>query len=219
MFKRPFNTVLARLGLVAAVLATLFILAPVTSAADAEYDYPENGEDAVATFSASDPDADADDIDWDLGGVDADDFEIDGGVLTFNESPDFEKPSDRDEDTESAGDQGKGDNVYQVTVEASGGELEVAVTVTNLDELGKVTFDQPQPQATRDLTASFTDEDGDEGPSWQWSRGASMEGPLDGHRGSHDGEARNPTTADVGPATCARRLRTPTVSASRRFPE
>ena len=178
-------------------MATLLILAPAASAADAEYDYPESGEDPVATFSASDPDAEADDIEWSLGGVDADDFEIDGGVLTFEEPPDFEKPSDRDEDTESAGDQGKGDNVYMVTVEASGGELEVAVTVTNENEPGKVTFDQPQPQATRDLTASFSDEDGDDGPGWQWSRGASMEGPWTDIAGAMTA-ARNPTAADIG---------------------
>ena len=197
MLNRPINSVLVRLAIVAAALALLMLVAPVVFAADQAIEYPENGEDPVQTFSASDPDADAGDIEWSLGGVDADDFEIDGGVLTFEEPPDFEKPSDRDEDTESAGDQGKGDNVYQVTVKASGGELEVAVTVTNLDEPGKVTFDQPQPQATRDLTASFSDEDGDEGPSWQWSRGASMDGPWTDIAGAMTA-ARNPTTADVG---------------------
>ena len=51
-------------------------------------------------------------------------------------------------DTVAAGDQGKGDNVYQVTVVASGGELDVAVTVTNVTRLWEVTFDQAQPQAT-----------------------------------------------------------------------
>ena len=46
----------------------------------------------------------------------------DGGVLTFKDkSPNFESPTDADEDTAASGDQGKGDNVYKVTVEASGG--------------------------------------------------------------------------------------------------
>ena len=200
MINRPFRTVLARLGLVAAVLATLMILAPVVSAADPyEVSYAENGEDPVATFSATDPDADADDIDWDLGGVDAADFEIDGGVLSFKESPDFEDPTDRDEvdDADEIGDQGAGDNVYKVTVLASGGEQEVEVTVTNVNEPGKVTFSQPQPQATRDLTASFTDEDGDDNPSWQWSRGPAMDGPWDDIPGATT-PARNPTAADIG---------------------
>ena len=40
MLNRPFNTVLARLGLVAAILATLMLLAPVALAADAEYNVP-----------------------------------------------------------------------------------------------------------------------------------------------------------------------------------
>ena len=42
MINRPFSTVLARLGLVAAILATLLILAPVASAADAEFNYAED---------------------------------------------------------------------------------------------------------------------------------------------------------------------------------
>ena len=202
MINRPFNTVLARLGLVAAVLATLFILAPVASAADPyEVSYAENADIPVATFSASDPDADADDIDWDLGGVDAADFEIDGGVLTFKESPDFEGPTDRDEvdDADEAGDQGKGDNVYKVTVLASGGEQEVVVTVTDEDEPGEVTFDQPQPQVSRALKASFSDEDGEDGPSWQWSRCTTKDNAddCDDIEGAMTA-ARKPTADDIG---------------------
>ena len=198
MLNRPFNTVLARLGLVAAILATLMILAPAASAADAEYDYAEDREDAVATFSASDPDADAGDIEWSLEGVDKDIFEIsDEGVLTFEEQPDFEKPKDEDEDTDSAGDQGKGDNVYKVTVVASEGKLDVVVTVTNVNEDGEVTFTQPQPQATRPLLAEFTDEDGKEDPSWQWSRGPEGGGPWTAIEGATTA-SRSPVAADIG---------------------
>ena len=72
-----------------------------------------------------------------------------------------------------------GDNVYKVTVEASGGTQDVEVTVTDEDELGKVTFSQPQPQATRDLTATLKDEDVPlENPRWQWSRGPGVERSL-----------------------------------------
>ena len=145
----------------------------------------------------SDPDAEADDIEWSLGGPDAGAFEIDGGVLTFKESPDFEAPTDGDEDGDSAGNQGKGDNVYKVTVVASGGEQEVAVTVTDVDEPGSVSFDQPQPQATRGLKASFSDDDGEESPSWQWSRGASAEGPWTDIQGAITA-TRMPTADDVG---------------------
>ena len=39
-------------------------------------------------------------------------------MLTFNAVLDYENPTDRDEDPDTAGDQGKGDNVYKVTVKA-----------------------------------------------------------------------------------------------------
>ena len=42
----------------------------------AEYDYAEDRMDEVATFSASDPDADAGDIEWTLSGPDADIFKL-----------------------------------------------------------------------------------------------------------------------------------------------
>ena len=163
-----------------------------------EVDYAENGEAPVATFSATDPDVDADDIEWSLDGPDKGLFEIDGGVLTFKDSPDFEAPADGDEEPDDvAGDQGKGDNVYKVTVVASGGMQEVAVTVTNVDEAGSVSFDQPQPQATRALKASFSDDDGEDSPSWQWSSGPSAEGPWTDIQGAITA-ARKPTAGDVG---------------------
>ena len=110
----------------------------------------------MRTFSASDPDADAGDIEWSLEGVDDGIFKIsDEGVLTFDKKPNFEGAKDGDEDTAASGDQSaQSDNVYKVTVVASGGKQAVEVTVTDVDEPGKVTFDQPQPQATRGLVAS-----------------------------------------------------------------
>ena len=199
MINRPFSTALARLGLVAAVLATLMILAPVVSAADPyEVSYAEDRTDAVATFSASDPDADAGDPEWDLSGPDADLLEIsDDGELTFEKQPNFEKPADGDEDPDSSGDQGAGDNVYKVTVEALDGDLDVVVTVTNVDEPGSVDFDQLQAQETRDLEASFTDDDGKDAPSWQWSRGESAQGPWTEITGATSAD-RSPTADDVG---------------------
>ena len=202
MINRPYNTVLARLGLVAAVLATLLILAPAASAADAEYDYAEDREDAVATFSATDPDADAGDPEWSVNGVDAEFFEIsDDGELTFKEQPDFETAEDNDEvdDDVQAGLQGAGDNVYQVTVVASGGKLDVAVTVTDVDEPGKVTIDQPQPQATRSLEAMGPGDpdNGVDEKSWQWSRSESADGPWTDITGA-TGAKRTPDTEDIG---------------------
>ena len=66
---------------------------------------------------------------WHLSGVDSGAFTIsETGVLTFNESPDYEDPADDDDD-----------NVYQVTVVARDEQnndrnLEVTVTVTNLTD-------------------------------------------------------------------------------------
>ena len=159
--------------------------------------YDENGTDPVATFSASDPDADAGDIDWDLEGVDAPDFEIEGGVLTFKKSPNYESPTDRDEDPDTSVAEGAGDRKYQVTVVASGGKQAVEVEVMNLNEDGIVTFTQLQAQVTRDLMAKFDDDDGEDDPTWQWSRGASADGPFTAIDGATSAD-RQPTADDRG---------------------
>ena len=76
---------------------------------EATADYAENGTDAVATYTADGPATAA----WTLSGADMDDFDINGGTLTFKASPDFETPTDADTD-----------NIYQVTVQANaGGEM------------------------------------------------------------------------------------------------
>ena len=188
--------------MVAAVLATLLILAPVASAADPhEVSFPEDREDlTVATFSASDPDADSDDPEWDLSGPDEKLFEIsDDGVLSFKEQPDYEDPKDGDEDDTASGEQGAGDNVYKVTVTALGGDLEVVVTVTNVDEDGSVTFDKPQPQATRPLTAKLDDDDGTDKPVWSWSKSMDKDAAdADWMSVSGTSAKRTPAAADVG---------------------
>ena len=63
--------------------------------------------------------------------------------------------------------------MYRVTIEASGGTHDVAVTVTDVDEAGTVSMDRPQPQASRPLGALLSDEDdGVVVQGWQWSRSA-----------------------------------------------
>ena len=172
---------------------------PAVISGDKTYSYAENGTDAVATFTATDQDGDA--IEWSLEGVDKGVFEIDEdtGELTFKDSPNFEGAKDKDEvaETEALGDQGAGDNKYQVTVKASGGKLDVEVEVTDVDEAGSVSFDNPQPQVTRPLKASFKDDDGKTKPSWQWSRGSSAEGPWTDIAGATTA-SRTPDDADIG---------------------
>ena len=71
---------------------------PADITGDEAFEYAENGTDAVATFSAVDPDADAGDIAWDLEGPDDGIFKIsDDGVLTFDKSPNFEDKKDGNE--------------------------------------------------------------------------------------------------------------------------
>ncbi|KAK0358420.1 hypothetical protein LTR94_035513, partial [Friedmanniomyces endolithicus] len=80
----------------------------------------ENGT-AVATLSASDPDAGTT-LTWSIsGGADAARFAVDPatGVLTFVSAPDHEAPADAD-----------GNNAYQVTVTVSDGTNSVDKALT-----------------------------------------------------------------------------------------
>ena len=96
--------------------------------------YDENRTDAVATFTAEDPEGDA--ITWSLPdtthATDRDDFQIDAdGELNFVVSPDFESPHDSN-----------GHNDYKVTIEASDGSLStsvhVTITVADVNEIPEV---------------------------------------------------------------------------------
>ena len=124
-------------------------------------DYAENGTDVVQTFTLSDQDASSGE--WSVSGDDAGDFEISSdGALSFENSPNYEDPADKD-----------GDNSYKVTVSRAGGSLDVVVMVTNEDEAGSVTINDLQPQAGagQSITANVSDPDGDTvTTAWQWSR-------------------------------------------------
>ena len=95
------------------------------------FNYPENGTDSGRERSAA-SDQDGDAIVWTLTGHDREDFTITNGVLAFKSSPNFESAADEDTN-----------NVYEVTVNASAGTLDVTVTVTNVDESGTVSLDKP----------------------------------------------------------------------------
>ena len=89
-------------------------------------DYPENGTNVVATYTARDPEGAA--ITWSLEGADKDLFSVStGGALSFNSSPDHDTPTDAN-----------ADNVYLVTVKATAGAgsglLNVEITVSNVNE-------------------------------------------------------------------------------------
>ena len=69
--------------------------------------------------------------------------------------------------------------------------------MTNEDEPGSVDFTQPQPQVSREIVASFTDDDGDNEPSWQWSMGPTDEGPWTEIVGQTSAK-RSPTADEIG---------------------
>ena len=193
MVTRLFNPLIARFAAIAALMALMAAMAvaplATTAATPTKFDYDENGTELVARFDASDEEGDT--ITWGLDGEDKGDFEIsDAGVLTFKESPDFEKPADKNMD-----------NVYKVTITATGtGKTThaVEVTVIDLDEPGKVTLTKPQPQVSRGLAASYSDPDGGQDDiKWQWSRGPNVDGPwTDIDKATS--ATRNPVADDVG---------------------
>ena len=157
-------------------------------------DYAENGMGMVATYSAAGPDAA--DATWSLSGADAGDLSISSaGVLTFSPSPNYESPADANTD-----------NIYMVVVNANDGTNDamkaVTVTVTNEDEMGRVTFWRDGQDATTaaimvgdELGGAVDDSDGNPGDtfpitmytriagvnvtSWQWARSMDMDSWTD----------------------------------------
>ena len=127
-------------------------------------DFPENGEGTVASFSATDEDAEDTTLEW---SVDNDTFEItQDGVLTFASPPDFEAAESHD-----------------VTVKATArevsGEKMVTVKIINMNEDGEVGLNRPQPQVEIMVTAKLTDPDNTDpatitGTTWQWSKSMDM---------------------------------------------
>ncbi len=151
-----------------------------------EVEYPENGDTAVATYTAVDPDG-SEIVSWSLMGTDSAIFKIEDGVLSFKKSPDYEDSKDVvgvDPSTAVAG-----DNIYEVTVEATDatkriGTEDVTVAVTNVEEGGSMRLSAVQPQAGTSFYV--IDEDGDTAGTqikdedgvtssikWQWSKSRS----------------------------------------------
>ena len=159
------NTKITRIILLAGALVAVLLLASVErDLAHAQtndnnlpaetIDYAEGGTAPVAGYTAVDPEGES--IVWTVTGPDNEAFTIDGGVLTFNSTPNYENPDDSDEN-----------NTYSVTVTASDGSSDrndttqdITVNIVNLDEPGTVTLSARQPQVGNALTAMLTDPDG-----------------------------------------------------------
>ena len=194
---------------------------------DATTDYAEDRKDAVATYTAADPEGAM--TRWSLAGADAGHFMIDNGVLSFKEQPDFEDEADADTN-----------NTYEVTVQATDetlnmGTKDVMVKVTNVDEDGTVTLSALGHQAGTKLTATLTDPDGTiSNQMWQWSRSATMGGaltditdetsasytPTSGDTGAYlvakatyeDAEGDGKTAMNEPPANAVQAVRTPNMA-------
>ena len=126
--------------------ATVTVKVVPTVTGSAEPSYAENGTDSVATYTANG------DPSWSLSGIDSEHFEIgDDGVLSFEEPPDFELLADDN-----------GDNVYEITVEATITDVDTSVSVTGTLAVSvsvtNVTADDPLQ--ARDDTAQTTEETG-----------------------------------------------------------
>ena len=192
MLNRPSKAVVTRVvGIVGALVAlsAFLVLSNVPGSVFAQamgiIMYAENGDFPVRTFTSEDPEGA--EIHWDVTGIDADDFGISGGVLTFNDPPDFEDPSDRihgaldrnrdgdNDDTASGIDvapANASDNMYQITIRASemrpsgstdralSTETHVTVEVTDKNEDGMVTFNRIQPEVGTAIMATLEDPDG-----------------------------------------------------------
>ena len=145
------------LAVLAVAALGLWLLLPggALRAQDAAISYAEGGKDAVATFTAEDPEG-VTPITWSIptgdpdGGagdleatdnIDSDFFEIDkDGMLKFKSSPDYEAS-----ETGDGGADAGNDNTYLVVVAATDatdktGYHKVTVKVTEVAETGKVTW-------------------------------------------------------------------------------
>ena len=192
-------------ALLAAIAVSLWLLLPggflqaqeaCVSGDDAAC-YAENSDAPVRSFTSMDPEGDS--IEWDVRGVDAADFKISStGVLEFKSPPDFENPTARplaqiyDSATHAYTTVGAitdPGNVYRITVSATEirnnrpdntlpakrTDIDLTITVTNVDEPGVVKLEWLQPEVGTMITATLTDPDNPDGtftgapPSYVWT--------------------------------------------------
>ena len=157
---------------------------PEIAGPDTVQDFPENSGTSrqVGRYTVTDPEGATVTMSLSSGGAD---FTFAGnGVLTFQESPDFEERG-----------------TYSATVRAVAGSHTVNKTVTvniqNVEEAGAVTLSAVQPQEGIILTATLDDDDGPTGITWQWYR-TSSRGSNGNPITNADSESYTPGAADVG---------------------
>ena len=169
------------------ILVTEVNEAPVFPSAMATRTIPENtpaGRNIGAPVAATDPDNDT--LTYSLGGDDAASFDIDtsSGQLRTKAALDHEaKPE------------------YSVTVIATDAsslmaELEVTITVGNVEEEGSVALFPAQPRVGTVLRATLSDPDGElRSVNWQWERSSDQ---TNWTSRSGSGPSYTPTSGDEG---------------------
>ena len=138
---------------------------------------PDADVPPVKTFKSVDPEGAK--IDWDVTGLDADDFEISAnGELRFKmgKEPDFEKPTDRDRaddpnTTDVDESEDAKDNAYEITLRATeivpgdydgralSTERDITVVINNVDEEGKIRLQWREPEVGTPIQAYLIDPD------------------------------------------------------------
>ncbi len=156
--------------------------------------YAENGTAAVGTYEADG--TNAENARWSLSGADGSRFMVAptsgmSTMLSFRSPPNFETPAD-------AG----GDNVYMVTIQVREGAddpatMDVAITVTNVEEGGTVTLTPPRPSVGTGITATLEDMDIVSSESWQWASSTAMDGTFTNISGATS-DTYTPVAADAG---------------------
>ena len=204
----PRRYTLPFIALLAVLAAGLLFLLPgglLQAQDDGMIEYAENGTDAVATYTADDPEDRM--VYWSLleaaGNIEVDgtslidadvadfgDFSISAdGVLTFNIPPDHESPDDVGTDNEYnivvvASDDAPGAGTTDDPIEM--GYKKVVVTVTDVDEPGMVSLSSLQPQVGVELMATLTDPAVEpaqiNAATWKWEKSQDMSSwsPVDG---------------------------------------
>ena len=129
------------------------------------------GETAVATLQATDPDTETADLEWSIpaaAGADGAHFALtNAGALTFNAAKDFESPDDAN-----------GDGAYEVAVQVGDGgrtdSASLTVTLTNRNEAPAAEAGADQANVaggtTVTLSGSGSDPDAGDTLSYQWTQ-------------------------------------------------
>ena len=163
-------------------------------AGDATVDRAEDETDTtVGTYMVSGDNAAT--ATWSLGGADRALFDLDDdgreATLSFKAAPDFETKADAD-----------ANNVYMVTIQARHDAddtttMDVAITVTNVEEDGTVTLNPSRPSVGNAITATVEDMDIVSSESWQWASSTAMDGTFTNISGATSA-TYEPVAADAG---------------------